>query len=107
MNKSTQHYLRRFFGYMMQLLKQDGFARSKRKKMIRDSGLVEICKTENGVDCVLYYDIRDWYKYVVNPNTWMGKVLVTDKRFSMTEKHINSQHLANLHKSGIFTYVNF
>ena len=59
-----------FFGYAMQILRGRGFDRNGRKKLIRESGLVEKCKTENGALYVLHYDVYDWVDYMINGNKW-------------------------------------
>lgn len=65
--------VREFFGYCMMILREDGYSREKRKKMIRNSGLIEKCRSRQGAEYVLHYNIEDWcfwmkngYKSVIN-----------------------------------------
>ena len=95
MNKNAKHSAREFFGFMMRILKERGFERDIRKKMIRDSGLIEECKTESGVSYVLHYNVDEWCDYVVNPYAWGYKRLRYDKRAS-TYADYTSKKTANV-----------
>lgn len=62
--------VKKFFGTIMLVLKERGYSRDERKKLIRNSGLIEKCREYGGAQYVMHYDVYDWCNYLMNGYKW-------------------------------------
>ncbi len=62
--------VKKFFGTLMLILKERGYSRDDRKRLIRNSGLIEKCRDYDSAQYVMHYDVYDWCNYMMNGNRW-------------------------------------
>ncbi len=84
--------IQKYFGTIMRILKERGYSREERKKLIRGSGLIEKCRDYDGAQYVMHYDVYDWCNYMMNGYRWptgdeLRKFAKYDPRLEMMFAH--------------------
>lgn len=70
MYEELVHEIREFFAWCMVVLKERGISRNDAKQLIRNSGLIEKCRSYDGAIYVLHYNVEEWCDYLMNDYQW-------------------------------------
>lgn len=70
MISEVRYYARQFFALCMMELRRRGLSREYAKQLIRNSGLIEKCRSYDGACYVLHYNVEEWCDYLMNDYQW-------------------------------------